>query len=339
MIDQNTDFFAYVDNFEKKAGIESICKFDKYIEKPLVTIGIPTFKRISTLKDALESALSQDCNFTFKILVLDNNPEREDETEVFMKKYEDNPIVSYYKNSKNLGMGGNWNRVISLARTEWVVLLHDDDLLLPSFLEEVMRIAETYNADIVNSGFYFWNDRQEKKPYIKKSKKKYPVIRSTLSSNYFIHRAGMPTGILYKKRVYIEEGGVNMEMYPALDYVFHTKLSAKYNFILYCKPLTIYRWSINESQNSHTIEGFLKKGYEFRNYLRRMAGIPQWFNIYYSNLLSRSFAKQIGHSVTLHILGKEMKFRPINKIDTLILVCINKAQLLYFNKKNLVGKE
>ena len=35
---------------------------------------------------------------------------------------------------KNIGMIGNWNRLYTLARGEWVVMLHDDDLLYNDYL-------------------------------------------------------------------------------------------------------------------------------------------------------------------------------------------------------------
>lgn len=35
--------------------------------------------------------------------------------------------ISYFKNEKSLGTPANWNRGISLAKGEWIKLMHDDD--------------------------------------------------------------------------------------------------------------------------------------------------------------------------------------------------------------------
>ena len=48
----------------------------------------------------------------------------------------------YYKNEKILGMLGNWNRGIELARAPFVTYCHDDDMLLPSALSRLMELQK-----------------------------------------------------------------------------------------------------------------------------------------------------------------------------------------------------
>ena len=96
---------------------------------PLVSIVIPTYKRVSTLRETLDSAIRQTGNHNYEILVVDNNPERGDETELLMAEYVSVKNLLYFKNTANIGMAGNWSRCSELAHGEWVVLIHDDDLL------------------------------------------------------------------------------------------------------------------------------------------------------------------------------------------------------------------
>ena len=114
--------------------MESICIIRPKIENPIYTIAIPTYKRTNLLKEAIESALDQSYTGAYDIIVVDNNPDRDDETELMMKGYSDNFRIGYYKNSVNLGMTGNWNRLYELARGKYVVMLHDDDLLYDYYL-------------------------------------------------------------------------------------------------------------------------------------------------------------------------------------------------------------
>ena len=93
------------------------------------TIAIPTYKRANLLKEAIESCLIQKTTTPFAIIVVDNNPERECETEQLLREYNPIPNLSYYKNTENVGMTGNWNKLFELAQTDFVVMLHDDDLL------------------------------------------------------------------------------------------------------------------------------------------------------------------------------------------------------------------
>lgn len=335
MIDQNTDFFAYVNNFAKKEGIESICIFDKYIGKPLVTIGIPTFKRISTLKDALESALSQDCSFSYKVMVLDNNPDREDETEVFMKKYEDNPVVSYYKNSKNLGMGGNWNRIVTLSQSEWVVMLHDDDLIATSFLSDMMKVAVKYNADVVNSSFLFWYEEKGECPKFNFNKEEYKIIQSSLAANFFYNRAGMPTGILWRRSTFIEEGGVNEDYYPSLDWIFNARVSYKHKFLLYQKELTIYRLAINASTKKEALEAYIPINYHFLYYMGKILHFPKWMVDFYVKIEIGNYTNRLGLEY-YQLFGK--KIRALKRKSIYLRSYIIKASLWYLNWKYYVGK-
>ena len=114
--------------------MESICIIQPKIENPIYTIAIPTYKRTNLLKEAIESALDQSYTGTYDVIVVDNNPDRDDETELMMMEYRDNARIGYYKNSVNLGQTGNWNKLYELARGKHVVMLHDDDLLYDYYL-------------------------------------------------------------------------------------------------------------------------------------------------------------------------------------------------------------
>lgn len=310
------DYFEYINNFKRDDDIPSVKIIDNSSNViPLVTIGIPTYLRKKTLDDALKSALDQDFDGLYEIIVLDNNPERNDETEIFMNSFRETPFLSYYKNSRNLGLPGNWNRIFTLARSKWVVLLHDDDIIAPSFLNEMIAIAEKYNADIVNSEFYRWDELNSEKPSFCFSQTKYPVVKSTLSSNHLVHFAGMPSGVLYKREVYINEGGVNPDFYPSLDYIFQSLLSYKYNFLIYKKPLTIYRLSINVSSNEKTLKQYIPQDLLFRKYIGTILNYPQ----FYINLVSKTYSRCRLNALNIDLVElpelNNLKLKRLNKLE------------------------
>ena len=72
--------------------------------------------------------MQQKTNIPFNILIVDNDPQRNCETEELIDSF-NNQNISYYKNSENIGATGNWNKLFELADTEFVTMLHDDDLL------------------------------------------------------------------------------------------------------------------------------------------------------------------------------------------------------------------
>ena len=89
IVNEKTNFFERRDWNSQYDGIESICII-KAIESinAEYTIAIPTYKRSKLLKEALESILSQKGieHNLFNILIVDNNPERNDETELMLQE-------------------------------------------------------------------------------------------------------------------------------------------------------------------------------------------------------------------------------------------------------------
>ena len=237
-VDRNTDFFEKADNFSIHNNIASTfiytaCNY----ETAAITFVIPTYKRVDMLKETIDSVLAQINGCDFSIIVLDNNPERYDITENLMKNYT-SPIISYVKNSKNLGMAGNWNRGLMLSKSKWVCLLHDDDVIVPSFLHDLMPYAEKFNNAAIIQTRKYRTTSPDIIPtnYFKKDYSRYFGI-----DFYAWHIIDVPSGILYNKDIVVKEGGFNPNFYPSMDYIFHMKLALKYKVYVINKFLTWYR--------------------------------------------------------------------------------------------------
>lgn len=115
--------------------------FDSKIEDPIVTIGIPAYKSSDFLKEAIDSAVAQDFDKPYEILVVNDNPSGDDVTKL-MLIYEHDSRFAYYKNVRNLGPTDNWGNMYALAKGKYVVMLQDDDLLFPYYLKVIFRFLE-----------------------------------------------------------------------------------------------------------------------------------------------------------------------------------------------------
>ena len=105
-----------------------------------VTIAIPTYSRSRLLREALDSALSQDFP-SFQVVVLDNAST--DDTEAVVTSLGD-PRVSYLRSETNHGVLRNWNRAIEVNSSPYLTILGDDDLLLPGFIRESSRMLDEH---------------------------------------------------------------------------------------------------------------------------------------------------------------------------------------------------
>ena len=219
---------------------------------PLITVAIPTYKRASTLKETLDSVLSQEDADGVEIIVVDNNPERGDETERFMTTYHDSRIC-YYKNEANLGATGNWNRLYTLARGEWVCMLHDDDCLLPGYMVNVKmllkKLGEQADALFLTATKRMKNTSPEGQFHLRKLN----LMADLMAGN------GMDIpGNLIRREVVMRLGGFNDEYYPCFDCHFWLKLLFMARpFVARGCPLTYYRIAINDSRKTETIIGMV----------------------------------------------------------------------------------
>lgn len=278
MNEQHTDFYKYVDNFAKTAHIPSISIFESNMESfPSITIAIPTYKRADFLREAIDSAVNQIEYVCYDILVVDNNPERECETEKIMIAY-DNPIISYYKNAENIGMVGNWNRLFTLAKGEYVVMLHDDDLLMPTFLKDCMTAMKSLSCVGMlkpKSISFYDGDKILNKNII--NPKEIKMRRLYDISNYYGFIMGAPSCCIFNKKYVLEFGGFNQEFYPTMDLYFASFFSTKHKVYILNKSLSLYRWSVNESLKLSTLEKFVINDYYFRYKLLTKYKLPKWF--------------------------------------------------------------
>lgn len=110
-----------------------------YHSQPLVTVGIPTFNRSTYLSEALASCAKQTYEHIEVIVSDDSNQEKE--------KIKNSDLVAkygyqYVYNEIPLRQAKNVNQLFDMAKGKYFVLLHDDDLLEPKAITNMVGIAE-----------------------------------------------------------------------------------------------------------------------------------------------------------------------------------------------------
>lgn len=236
--------------YEKKDGFELI----KDVQTDLVwgeetkkevffTIMMPTFKRAETLRVAIESALNQIDYDDYEIIVVNNDPEgKVGDTLELIKSINDDKI-RYYVNRKNVGLCGNWNRCIELARGEYIVMLHDDDMISPYFLKTVRDKIDKYKAGIIGVSFYSFNS-QNIPEFVEPNS--VGCSKITKFGFFFGHNINI-AGMTFKRDLAIEIGGFWDDYYPAEDTFFIYQILLNNKVININFPLAGYRQELNLS--------------------------------------------------------------------------------------------
>ena len=103
-----------------------------------IGFAIPYYDNPGYLAEAVASVRAQTVEDWELMVVDDCGPEPVRE----LVESLGDPRVSYVRNEVNLGLSGNWNECVRLARAPWVTLVHADDRLLPRYAERVLAVAE-----------------------------------------------------------------------------------------------------------------------------------------------------------------------------------------------------
>lgn len=112
--------------------------------KPKVTVAIPTYNRAHYLKEAIDSVLNQTFQ-DYELLILDNAST--DNTSEVVSSYKDERI-QYVRNENNIGPINNFNKAIDLANGDYLIIFHDDDIMLPQLLEKEAQVLDN-NENVV----------------------------------------------------------------------------------------------------------------------------------------------------------------------------------------------
>ena len=93
------------------------------------TVVIPVFNRVRTIKDAVESALNQKCDFPYNVIVVDNHS-TDGTTELLDEiAAADSRLVHVIPAKYDLGIGGCWNLAVHHELCgEYAVQLDSDDV-------------------------------------------------------------------------------------------------------------------------------------------------------------------------------------------------------------------
>jgi glycosyltransferase involved in cell wall biosynthesis len=108
--------------------------------QPWVSFCMTTYKRPEFLKEQLQTILKQTFK-DFSIIISDNDIDGSGEEVV---REINDPRIFYYRNEENLGMVKSFNRSLAKAKSEYVVMITDDDPVYPNMLTILRELTLKY---------------------------------------------------------------------------------------------------------------------------------------------------------------------------------------------------
>lgn len=201
---------------------------------------LPAYKA-TYLQQAMQSILSQTYS-DFELIVVDDcSPE---DIEGIVSGFKDERIY-YFRNEKNIGghdLVGQWNKCLSYAEGEYVILATDDDLYAPEFLKTFVPLIWEYpSVDIFRARVLQVNSNNE----ILAIDRCYKQYLSSVEF-YFHMLHGMKGGIpqyIFRREALVNKGGfVNFPKAWASDDATALMMSGN-GVVTSQEHLVRFRWS------------------------------------------------------------------------------------------------
>lgn len=274
-MDIKFDYYnEHKEDFYGKFNTETVwVSGEHYKEPPLITVLIPTYKRTELLELALNSAIDQSGFSDYQIIVVDNEGEdinKETPTSNLMKKYEMEKVV-YYRHKKSVDF--KMDNAVKLARSRWIVFLHDDDQLSRFHLSVLTGIAKNYpKARYISCPMRSFKDGEVIQREDISAKYKYVLRKRRPSANCLGYFPGW-LGALIDREAYISTGGMPTLSTGLGDFIMGQKFHYRYGIyeVIGNEPLYFYRiWPGQDSGlgNEHWMNT-LKNEYEYFKYVDR----------------------------------------------------------------------
>lgn len=128
----------------------------------VISVIVPVYNVEQYLRRAIESVLRQTYQDLEIILVDDGSP---DACGNICDEYKelDSRIIVIHK--ANGGLSSARNAGLDIATGDYIAFLDSDDVFLPEMLEELLQLAESREADIVQCGFFRFSNEIKRDNY------------------------------------------------------------------------------------------------------------------------------------------------------------------------------
>lgn len=199
---------------------------------------MPVFKPNGNhLKQAIESVLNNSFK-DLELLILNDSPDYIFDFDQFLKQFKDNRI-KYFENSKNLGAGLSYTKLINKAESEYIAICdHDDISVADRFITQINYLDKHKDIDCVSGLAQVF----EKANFVLGNKLNNNQIQKCLLNFMAVV---MPT-CMFRKTSLMRDEMFNSDYFKCCDYEFFSRRKDLKNHIL-DKILIQYRLHDNNT--------------------------------------------------------------------------------------------
>lgn len=236
-------------------------------DKYLVSICIPTYNGAKYITKCIQSCIIQ--SYSNIEIIINDDGSTDNTMEVLKELEKKDSRIRINQNQKNLGLVGNWNATLALAKGEYVKWLFQDDWMEPNAIEEFIKWAHK-GYDFIISKRNFVLDKNASKAdldYYSEGVKKLEdhFILTEDDCSYFIPKEiaqfatqyialnfiAEPSLIFFKKDLINRVGLYDNKLQQICDLEYNLRLASVAGVFVINKPLCYFAIHSNSTTNSN----------------------------------------------------------------------------------------
>lgn len=201
---------------------------------PQISVIMPSFNAEKYIGESIESILRQTFN-RFELIINDDNST--DATWDIICKYAvQDSRIKLFQNESTLGIAGNRNRGLRLARSEYIAWQDADDISMPKRLEKQFRfMQENTDVAIVGAFLEFFDDSGTL------NRRTYDTTDGPLRRKIFRFSPVAQPVAMIRKKCLDAVGEYDLRYPPAEDIDMSFRLGERYRFANIPEVLLQYR--------------------------------------------------------------------------------------------------
>jgi glycosyltransferase involved in cell wall biosynthesis len=213
------------------------------MKNDFISVVIPTYNRVTFLKDAIDSVLAQTF-LDFELIVVDDGST--DDTPKLLSSYNNKVRVI---TQTNQGPSAARNRGIETAKGEWIAFLDSDDVWKPDKLKkQVQFITDNPDTKIC----------QTEEVWIRNGKRVNPKKKHEMHSGWIYEKClplciVSPSSVMIHQDVFEKAGLFDETMLACEDYDLWLRVTPHYPVFLVREQLIVKQGG-HDDQQSRTIE-------------------------------------------------------------------------------------
>ena len=243
---KQTTELSYAQWIEKNEQLlfNGINKLNNLYREPLISILVPCFNTPKSYIDALIDSVIDQVYGKWQLCLADGSNDKE-KTQYLQGAALRDKRISYKKVGKNLGIVGNTNEALTIAKGEYIAFMDHDDVLSPYALSEVaLVLSNNLKCDLVYSDEDKLSDdgKTRQLPFFKPDWS--PEL--LLGVNYITHF------VVARKSIVDEIGGLRAGFDGAQDYDFLLRFTEKTIHIKHI-PKILYHWRLAQGSTAKNV--------------------------------------------------------------------------------------